>query len=257
MIARLRIATLLSLLALLAACAHELTPAGEEQVDAQRRANIRLELANAYFAEGQPTIALQELERVLALDPRRADALGLRGLALQQLGDSRRALQSLQQAVHIAPEDPALQNNLGWVLCESGQPDAALSHFDKALGHRSYASPAKAAMNAGLCSLRLGDRRRARGYFVRALQADPKLLPAHAELARIAFDERDYAGARSHLLPVIASDLAVADDFLLAIRTERALGDRAAEQSLAAQWRRRLPDSPQWQAYQSSITDER
>lgn len=241
----------------LAGCVSEGGAAGEGAADAKRRADIRLELAHAYFADGKPAIALQEAEQALALDPQRADALGLRGLALQQLGESERAIHSLQRALKVSPGDPGLQNNLGWVLCESGQASQAIAWFDKALAQRSYGSPAKAAMNAGACSLKLGDARRAETYFKRALAAEPGLLAARASLARIAFDAGDYEGARAHLLPVIASAQASADDFLLAIRTERKLGDRTAEQSLATQWQRRLPDSPQRRAYQLGTTDER
>ena len=241
----------------LAGCVSDSGIMGDAAADARQRAGIRLELANAYFGDGKPAIALQEVERVLTLDPQRADALGLRGLALQQLGEPERALQSLQQALRLAPRDPGLQNKLGWVLCENGQAAESIAWFDKALAQRSYASPAKAAMNAGTCSLKLGDARRAEGYFSRALVAEPGLLAAHASLARIVFDAGDYERARRHLLPVIASRQATADDFLLAIKAERKLGDRAAEQSLAMQWQRRLPDSPQWRAYQLGTTDER
>ncbi len=256
MIWPLRLCGWLLVLGWLAGCASDPALSGEGGADTKRRADIRLELANAYFADGQSAIALQELERVLAFDPQRADALGLRGLALQQLGEPQRAQQSLQQALRIAPNDPGLQNNYGWVLCESGQPAAALAYFDKALAQRNYASPAKAAMNAGRCSLKLGERMRAQGYFERALQAEPTLVPAHASLARLAFEGGDYARARMHMLPVIASEQVTAEDFLLAIRIERRLDDRAAEQSLAAQWQRRLPDTPQWRAYQSGNTDD-
>lgn len=241
----------------LAGCVSDGSIVADGAADARRRADIRLELANAYFADGKPAIALQEVDQALALDPQRADALGLRGLALQQLGEPERALQSLQQALRLAPGDPGLQNNLGWVLCENGQPAKAMVWFDKALAQRSYSSPAKAAMNAGACSMKLGDARRAQAYFNRALAADPGLLAAHASLARIAFDAGDYQRARAHLLPVIASEQVTADDFLLAIRTERKLGDRTTEQSLAMQWQRRLPDSPQWRDYQLGNTDER
>lgn len=241
----------------LAGCVSDGGIMADAAVDARQRAGIRLELANAYFGDGKPAIALQEVEQALALDPQNADALGLRGLVLLQLGESELAVQSLQQALRLAPRDPGLQNNMGWVLCESGQAAESIAWFDKALAQRSYASPAKAAMNAGACSLKLGDARRAEAYFIRALAAEPGLLAAHASLARIVFDAGYYERARKHLLPVIASGLATADDFLLAIKAERKLGDRTAEQSLAMQWQRRLPDSPQWRAYQHGTTDER
>jgi len=48
---------------------------------------------------------------------------------------------------------------------------------------------------------------------------------------------------------VIASGRASSDDFSMAIRIERKLGDKDAEVSLASQWQRRFPDSPQLQAY--------
>ncbi len=227
------------------------------QADLRRRADIRLELANAYFADGKLQIALQEVERVLELEPRRADALGLRGLVQQQLGEPAAAIASLQQALRYAPNDPGLLNNTGWVLCENGQAARSLEYFERALAQRQYASPAKAAMNAGLCSAKLGERARAAGYFRRALQAEPGLVAAHAKLAGFAVEAGDLLGARAHLLPVITSEQVSADDFLMAIRVERALGDRAAEQSIASQWQRRLPDSPQWRDYQIGITDGR
>lgn len=241
----------------LAGCVSDAGIVADGAADAKRRADIRLELANAYFVDGKPAIALQEVDQALALDSRRADALGLRGLILQQLGESERALQSLQQALRMAPEDPGLQNNMGWVLCESGQAAKAIPWFEKGMAQRTYASPAKAAMNAGACSLKLGDAARADVFFRRALAVEPGLVPAHASLARIAFDAAEYERARMHLIPVISSDQASADDFFLAIRTERKLGDRTAEQSLAMQWQRRLPDSPQWRAYQLGNADER
>lgn len=250
-------AVLLALLGLAGCMAVSDGADADGQADLRRRADIRLELANAYFADGKLQIALQEVDRALALEPRRADALGLRGLVLQQLGEPASAIASLQQALRYAPDDPALLNNTGWVLCESGQAARSLEYFDRALAQRQYASPAKAAMNAGLCSVKLGERGKAAAYFRRALQAEPGLVAAHAKLARFAFEEGDLRGARAHLLPVITSEQVSAEDFLMAIRVEQALGDRAAEQSLASQWQRRLPDSPLWRDYQIGITDGR
>jgi type IV pilus assembly protein PilF len=100
----------------LAGCVSDGGIMADAAVDARQRAGIRLELANAYFGDGKPAIALQEVEQALALDPQNADALGLRGLVLLQLGESELAVQSLQQALRLAPRDPGLQNNMGWVL---------------------------------------------------------------------------------------------------------------------------------------------
>jgi Tfp pilus assembly protein PilF len=109
------------------------------------------------------------------LEPNRADVLGLRALALMRLGEPEQARQSMAHALRFSePEDPALQNNMGWLLCETGKAAESLPYFDRALSHRRYAAPANAAMNAGTCSLRLNDRDRAERYFQRALQADAR-----------------------------------------------------------------------------------
>ncbi len=224
--------------------------------DTQQRVDARLALANAYYADGKFGIALQEVDSVLMLAPRHAGALGLRGLAQWQLGEPERALDSMQRALRAEPDSPALQNNLGWMMCESGKPEQGLAYLDSALGQRRNPAPANAAMNAGLCSLRVADKARAEAYFRRALAAEPSLVPAHAQLARLAFGRGDYAAARIPMLAVLGSGQASTDDYFMAVQIERQLGDRTAEQSLISQWQRRYPDSPQLRAYQRGRTDE-
>lgn len=224
--------------------------------DTQRRVDARLALANAYYVDGKYEVALHEVDNVLQLAPRHADALGLRGVAQWQLGEPERALESLQRALRADPDSPALQNNLGWMMCESGKPEQGLIYLDRALAQRRYASPANAAMNAGQCCLRQGDRTRAESYFRRALAFEPALVPAQAQLARLAVERGDYVAARAPMLAVLGSGKASADDYAIAVRIERQLGDRYAEQSLISQWQRRFPDSPQLRVYQRGSTDE-
>jgi type IV pilus assembly protein PilF len=223
--------------------------AGGAMDDKRRVADAHLELANAYFSEGRYDIALDEADLALNADGDRTDVLGLRALALMKLDEPQQALSSMQHALKIAPDDPGLQNNMGWILCESGKAMQGLPYFERALANRRYASPANAAMNAGLCSLKIGDKARAEKYFRQALQSERGLLPAQANLARLAFERGDVAQARKQMLPVIASGQASSDDFSIAIRIERKLGDKDAEVSLASQWQRRFPDSPELQAY--------
>ncbi len=243
-----------SLALLLSACAST-APIGE-QADARRRADIRVELASAFYADGHAEQALAEVERALAVQPAHAEALGLRGLLLMQRGDSVRAEQSLQKALRIEPDNPRLLNNLGWLLCQSGDPQRGLPYFERALAQREYTSPATALANAGLCSLRAGDTRSAEANLVRAASLDPSLPAAQDGLARLAFARGDHVAARHHIHRVLASREVAPEHFLMAVRIERLLGDRPAEQSLLKQWRRRYPESPQLQAYLRSEADE-
>lgn len=245
----------LGIAVLLAGCAGGSADTGMAS-DVQARIDARLALAKAYYADGKYAIALQEVEQVLQLAPRHADALSLRGLAQWQLSEPEQALESLQRALRAEPDSPAVQNNLGWMMCESKKPEQGMVYLDRALSHRRYASPANAAMNAGRCSLRLGDPLRAESYFQRALQAEPALVPAHAQLARLAVMRGDYTAARARMLTVLGSGQASADDYATAVDIERQLGDLTVERSLVLQWQRRFPDSPQLRAYQRGQTDE-
>lgn len=247
--------TLIALLSL-GACTHALRDPAST-ADAERRASARLDLAKAYFAEGSHAIALEEANRALDADPSRADALGLRALALMRLGEPEQATQSMAHALRLAPDDPALQNNMGWLLCETGKAAESLPYFDRALSHRRYSAPANAAMNAGICSSRLSDRDRAERYFQRALQAEPGLLAARSQLARLAIERGDDQQARRHFKFVLASGQAASQDYALALDIERRLGDRDAERSIAAQWKRVFPESPQLQAYLRTEINER
>lgn len=240
----------------LGACTHALRDPAST-TDAERRASARLELAKAYFAEGSHAIALEEVNRALDVAPSRADALGLRALALMRLGESEQATQSMEGALRLAPDDPALQNNMGWLLCETGKASEGLPYFDRALSQRRYSAPANAAMNAGICSLRLSDRDRAERYFQRALQAEPGLLAARVQLARLSIERGDDQQARRHFKVILASGYAASQDYALAVDIERRLGDRDAERSIAAQWKRLFPESPQLQAYLRSDINER
>ncbi len=241
----------------LAGCASTDTNSANGQgADARRRADIRVELASNYYADGRMDLALAEIARALEAQPANAEALGLKGLVLMQMGDAKRGEQSLQQAVRIEPDNPRLLNNLGWVVCQSGDPQRALPYFERALAQRNYASPATALANAGLCSLRAGDVRTAEANLVRAQSLDPVLVTTQDGLAQLAFARADYIAARHHVARVLASREASPEHFLMAVRVERLLGDKAAEQSLLTQWRRRYPESLQLQAYLRGESDE-
>ncbi len=256
-----RLLPLLLPLILMAGCAQTATDSRDaaartEKYDLQRRLNIRMELASAYYAEGQYATALQEIDKLIAISPVEANAHGLRGLSLMQLGDDAQAEISLRTALKLEPDSPDLNNNMGWFLCQRVSTAKAMPYFLRAISSTTYSSPAKALLNAGLCSKRGGDIAAAESFLLRALKVEPGLIHAHANLAKIYYERADYKNARSHILLAIETEQIAADNLLMAIRIERKLGDRVAEHSLAAKFRRLYPDSPQTTTYFSGETDE-
>ncbi len=251
---------LASVLLALAGCASlpaDAPLAAGQQADAQRRAEIRLQLASAYYSEGQYATALAELAQAYQTGQRRADVLGLRALVLMQQGDAAGAARSLKQALQTEPDHPGLLNNMGWLLCETGHFEEGQSYFRRALANRSYTTPAKALLNAGRCSARAGRSDEAADFFRQALSIDPAQLDAHASLARLAFDSGDYARAKTHLLRVLAGNQAAKDDYLMAIAIEHKLGDRVAEQSLRQQWKKRFSGTGRESGSSMDDADER
>lgn len=220
------------------------------------RAQIRIELASAYYAEGQYPVALREIDLALQISPARSDAHALRALIAMELGEDQQAERSFQKALRLDPQSPGLQNNMGWFLCQTGRVEQAIPYFERAVASRNY-PPAKALTNAGICSLRINNVAAAEQYLLRAVQADARSVLAHEGLAKIAYNRADYSRARAHMLQVLSVEQPAIDNLFMAIRIERKLGDRAAEQSLAAQMRRYFPDSPQLAAYLRGELDDR
>jgi type IV pilus assembly protein PilF len=256
-----RLASCALLLAMLSACAgngggpSEELKTASDQTAAEKRAQIRLQLAVGYFQEQKYAIALDEVKQAIAADPDYADAYGVRALVYSAMGEVRLADENYRHALRLAPGNPDFANNYGLFLCDAGgKPQEALGWFDRALKNPAYASPAKAMVNAGNCSLKLKHVDAAERYLLDALRYDPELPATQAGLARVYFERRDYTRAGffiNRLTETAKLDTLSADVLWLAIRVKRMLGDRAMEASLAAQLRKRFPGSPEYAAFES------
>jgi len=218
-------------------------PASANESDQRRRARIRLELAANYYQQGNYTVALDELRQALQVDPGYAAAYGVLGLVYRDLGDLDRAEDSFQRGLQLAPNDPDLNNNYGWFLCQTGRERQSIDFFTRALKDPLYATPAKPLHNAGICSMRVGDEAAAEGYFQRAFQVDPSNAVAMFNLADLYLKRRELERARFYAQRLLSTYEPTAQTLWLALKVERARGDRDGEASLAAQLRRRFPSS--------------
>ncbi len=92
-----------------------------------------LQHARKLLRTGQPQHAAAVLDELLKTQPRNPQALQLRALAAQQLGNISEAQKILRQAVKHAPGSWAAHSNLGNVLRTAGQTAEAEGHLRKAL----------------------------------------------------------------------------------------------------------------------------
>ena len=238
----------------------ELTTASD-QTAAQRKVEIRMQLAVGYFEQGKYAYALDEAKLALAADPNYADAYGMRGLIYQQMGENALAEDNFVRARKLAPANPDLANNYGSFLCQQGRVREALPLFDAALGNRSYRSPASAANNAGSCALKIKDYASAERYLLQALQWTPDLPATNANLAKVYFEKRERDLVRAgffinRLNKVAKMESLTADVLWLAIKVQHKLGDTDAETGWATQLRRHHSGSAEYAAYQRGAFDE-
>ena len=127
----------------------------------RQRAMRRLNLASAYFEQGQSEVAQQEVRAALQIDPQFPEAYSLLGLIHQRDKEPVLAEQSFQQALQLASmpairasEVAAIQHNYGWFLCEQNRFAQAQEQFSNAISQPSYRQRDKTLKAIAFCQER-------------------------------------------------------------------------------------------------------
>lgn len=225
-------------------------PTASDQTDTQRRARIRLELAAAYFAQGQFTTALDEVKQVLAIDSSLPDAHDLRGLIYAELKDDGLAEESFLRAIQLDTNNAGAMHNYGWFLCQRERYPQALTQFDRALAVPRYREVTRTLLAKGVCQARSGDLDGAEKSLSRSYELDPSNPATAVNLAHVLYRRGELERARFYVRRVNANaDLSNAETLWLAARIEHRMGNRAGAAELGDQLRRRFPQSREAQAF--------
>jgi spermidine synthase len=173
--------------------------------DNPRSAAAHLLLAVAYRASGLEEAARVALRAALEIDPELAPAWNLLGRALAELGRRAEARRAFEEAARRT-EDPALgaaaRNNLGALLVEEGETEAAARLFRETLALDP--SLAAAHANLGLVLKRRGDAPGAEAAYRRALELEPANADARYNLARLLAAAGRRAEAAAELESLLA-----------------------------------------------------
>ncbi|MDR1368001.1 MAG: type IV pilus biogenesis/stability protein PilW [Candidatus Accumulibacter sp.] len=221
-----------------------------EPKDPLTRARAHTELAALYFQDGELIIALEELTLAIAFNPEYATAYSMRALALFYLKEFPSAAKDFQKSIELDPRDPDISNNYGWYLCQTGKEKDALSYFKNAFDNVLYKTPEVAYLNAGMCLAKQGELDSAEEFVNRSLVLAPNNPRAFFQLAIISYKRENFDAARDYLNRVQRQvNETEADVLWLALRVERRLGNDMGEASLAAQLKRRFPDSPEYRDF--------
>lgn len=226
-----------------------------DMTDAQKRASIRLQLAAGYYQQRQWNVALDEVKKVLLLDPDNADAYNIRAMTYMQTNEIALAEDNFVRALSLAPDNPELANNYGWFLCQHGHPEKSILLFEKAFNNRHYLSPATALNNAGVCSLKLNKDNAAEDYLNQAFKFDARNPTTNGNLAILYYQRGQYDRAHFYISRVIKVEALTAEMLWTAVKIERKRGDHSAEAAYISHLRRLYPDSKEFSAYQRGMFD--
>ena len=135
----------------------------------------------ALFQQGKSQEAVAELEKAVAIDPKHVKARNNLALAAIDAGELELAEAHYRESLAIKP-DPAIYNDLGFVLERMGMSEDAEAAYRKALALNPKSSAAN--YNLGASLVRQGRTDEAIVRFKAALEADPKNTAAQQALAQ-------------------------------------------------------------------------
>ncbi len=130
--------------------------------------------ARALVAERLNDLKLAEgdLRRIINEDPKNFHALNALGYTLADRTDRlQEALDLIQKALALAPDEPAIVDSLGWIYYRLGNLDAAAEHLKRA--YELSRGDAEVAAHYGAVLWEQGKRKEARALWDKARRADP------------------------------------------------------------------------------------
>lgn len=219
--------------------------------DTARRARVRMELALAYFSNGQLDVALEESRRVLAIDPELGAAYNLQGLIYASKGDDAQAEQNFRRALQINPRDADAMQNFGWYHCQRKRHAEADAQFEAALASAQNRDLGRTLLAQGVCRAQGGRLVEAEATLTRAYETDPSNPAISVNLAEVLLKRGDYERARFFARRVNGvPGLISAQTLWLAARIEHKLGNQTGVQELGRQLRARFADSRETAAFE-------
>jgi type IV pilus assembly protein PilF len=223
--------------------------------DARTRAKAHTDLAGAYYELGNLGVALEEARIAVQVDPGYGPAYSVLGLVNMELKDYTAADANFKRGLALTPQDPDLNHNYGWFLCQTGRDEQSIAWFLNAVRNPLYPTPAKSFAAAGRCLVKRNPAEAAT-YFDRALRIDPNSFQAMLPYADLLYRRGQLYEAKNL---VVRFNRLIPDgtpeSLWLGVRIERKLGDRVAEANFASQLRRRYAGSAEYQALQRGDYD--
>lgn len=195
-----------------------------EKKDSAATYNARL--GAEYTRKGRLNLANEKLQKALEQDPNSADAHHYYAILQQRLGEDGKADIHFRRAMQLNPKDPQLLNNYGSHLCKVGRYQEASKQFLAAINDPLYTTPEFAYTNAGICIRSSGNTNQAETYFRKALELKPTFGSALYQMAKLKYEQGDYARAQAFLQRYHQRNREEAETLSLCAKINTKLGDQ-------------------------------
>ncbi|PYT27311.1 MAG: hypothetical protein DMG57_18760 [Acidobacteria bacterium] len=149
-----------------------------------KNVTARLWLGNIEENLGNHQVALKYYREAVDFDPTNVQALNnLAYLLAEYAQQPDEALRYAQKALELNPDEPGVEDTLGWVLYHKGLYSAALTHLEQAASKKK--GPAASQYHLAMAYLKTGDVLRGRATLQAAIKMDPNT--PEAKMARDQF----------------------------------------------------------------------
>jgi tetratricopeptide (TPR) repeat protein len=133
----------------------------------------RMMLAAIKEKGGNPSAAMEEYKKILEVQPSNVVVLNNLAYDLVEYGNQQEeALKYAQRATELAPDAPAVENTMGWILYRKGLYSMALPYLEKAAEKEPNA---RRKIHVAMTYIKMGDRERGQLNLLAAAKLDPSI----------------------------------------------------------------------------------
>ena len=224
----------------------------DSKIDYKKAALLNVDLGRSYLSQGYTDRAKKKFIHALELMPTLPDAHSGMGYFWEAVKEHKEAEIHYRKSIALGNGKGLFYNQYAIFLCERGRYKEANKNFMLAIKDKFYEQTAEVYNNAGLCSLKHEDQKRAEEYFAKALHHDPKRICLLLELTKIALKQKEFNVADNYLQQFYkANNKPTAEYLLLSIRVAKLLGQEDIAASKVLVLKNLFPESAEYSAYQN------
>lgn len=223
-----------------------------EEVSPQASSAVLTSLGMEYLQLGQVNVALEKLNKAIELNPDNAEAQDAIAVLFERIKEYGPAREHYEKALKLRPDSASTKNNFGRFLCERGEFETGIEYLKQAASMPLNDNKWFALTNLGRCELLEGKQDEAESHFRQALELQAKYAPALLEMQRIAYRQNKYLSARAFLQRYLEVAEHTAATLWVAFETEMSLENYQVAANYREELFRKFPNSNEAKQIQAS-----